>query len=133
MKKLLVLTAVLFFTSCCPDKPKPQPNADGIITLKVQVLDNLDSLKKTVPKATEAVAENIFRFKVLEVINGTYNKTEIKIKILAPLEAINAKRLETGKTYIYKLIPGSYINAELKTVPTDYYERLEYTATGSQL
>jgi len=109
MKKLLVLTAVLFFTACCPDKPKPQPNADGTITLKVQVLDNLDSIKKTLPKATEAVAENIFSFKVLEVINGAYNKGEIKIKILAPFEAINSKRLENGKTYTYKLIPGSYL------------------------
>ena len=133
MKKLIVLILVIFFAACCPDKPKPQPNTDGTVMLKVQVLDNLDSIKKTLPKATEAVAENIFRYKVLEVINGTYNKAEIKIKILAPFEAINSKRLENGKTYTYKLIQGSYINAELKTVHTDYYERLEYAAAGSQL
>ena len=84
-KKLLVLSAIIFWTVSCQEKDKSLANSNGTLTLKVQVLDNLDSIKKTLPKSTGAVAENIFRFKVLEVINGTYSKTEIKIKILAPL------------------------------------------------
>ena len=143
MKKLIVLTAVLFWTVSCQEKNKSfdsksqtNPDAmgmrystDGVVTLKVQVLDKLDSVKKTL---TKAVAENIFKFKVLEAINGTYNKTEIRIKILFPLETIESKRLENEKIYTYKLIPGSYINSEQKRVPTDYYEIWEDSPAGSQ-
>ena len=128
VKNLVFLIIVLFWIVGCQDKDKSvNPNKNSIIILKVQVLDNLDSAKKNLPKWTEAVTQYIFRFKVLEVINGSYDKTEIKIKILAPFEAINSKHLENNKTYTYKLVPGSYTNSEMKVIQTDYYERLEHT------
>ena len=132
-KNLMLLIAVLFWTVSCKEENKStDTNKDPIITLKVQVMDNLDSVKKTLSKETKTVAEDIFRFKVLEAIKGAFNKEEIKIKILFPLESIDSRRLENGKIYSYNLIQGTYINSEMKTVSTDYYEIWEDSPAGAQ-
>ncbi|MES2763477.1 MAG: hypothetical protein V4677_14785 [Bacteroidota bacterium] len=101
---------------------------DTILELKVKLIDHLDSVKEKVVYCGGFEIRWNCRFQVIEVIKGPYNRSEISISILCPLEMIESKWLQNEKTYVYRLKRGSNTIYERgqkeKHVPADFYEIL---------
>jgi len=99
---------------------------DTILQLKVKLIDKLDSVKEKFVYCGGFEIRWTFRFQVIEVIKGPYNKSDIPINILCPLEMIESKWLQNEKTYIYRLKRGSNTKYEIgqkeKYIPADFYE-----------
>jgi hypothetical protein len=128
MKKLFLISTVLFWAVSCQEKGKStsdklKANADSTFTIKVLVSTNIDSLKSVLPES--GAAEHFIKFKVVEVINGQYGKNEIRVKWRASKSPLKRWVLENGKTYTLTLKPSYFLNSDLKEVRTGYYEQLD--------